>query len=153
MNRLIVCLTVAAVANCVGCSNRIVGNNITQANTWQGELGITGHLNDVTIKTGSNLTKLSVVGDANKIHVMERVTLGHVEVWGQRNKIYVPEYLVIRESVVGNGSEVIRVQPGAPRDFESAFPPEAPLSDSPDENTLPPSGNMGSLTLEGTSDG
>ncbi|RMF74193.1 MAG: hypothetical protein D6744_14750, partial [Planctomycetota bacterium] len=141
-------MTALCVATSVGCSNRIVGNNITQANTWQGELGITGHLNNITIKNGSNITKLSVIGDANKVHVEDRVTLGKVEVWGQRNKIYIPDYLVIRESIVGNGSEVVRVHPGIDEPFESAFPPEPPLASDTTAPTPTTTESAGTLTLE-----
>lgn len=104
----------ALLVGLTGCwaNNRIVGHNIVQAGDWYGELGITGHLNQITIRPPSSLHRLSVIGDANIVHVLPHVTLGKVEVWGQNNKIYIPARLVIRSHVVGAGSEVVRLEPG-----------------------------------------
>lgn len=103
----------ALILPMTGClsSNRIVGNNIVQAGDWYGELGIVGHLNQITIQAPSDLTKLSIIGDANIVHVEPHVTLGKVEVWGQRNKIYIPARLIVRTHIIGDGSEIIRLQP------------------------------------------
>ena len=130
------------LAGCLA-SNRIVGNNIVQAGDWYGELGITGHLNQITVQAPSDLTKLSVIGDANVVNVMPHVTLGKVEVWGQRNKIYIPARLIIRSHIIGDGSEIIRLQPGQttpslPAEGNGTY--NRPLANPPTEpQPLPPS--------------
>ncbi len=116
MNRSMLALLVVVACGlsqgCVLHNNRIVGSSMSQASDWYGELGVTGHLNRVEVKSPSDLTKLSILGDGNVIYVQPRVTLGKVEVWGANNKIYVPARLIIRSNLVGHGSEIIRLAPG-----------------------------------------
>lgn len=94
----------------VGCgpSNRVVGDRLIKQEQYFGDLGVTGHLNEVTVLRGSDLVKLSVIGDANQVNIDEGVTLGKVEVWGSDNVISVPEHLVLRQSSVGNRTTILR---------------------------------------------
>ena len=92
-----------------GCaSNAIIGSQLAQENHWYGELGVTGHLNKLTVLGESQLTRLSVLGDANTIVVQDDATLAKIEICGENNTISVPENLVIRESILGKGNQVIR---------------------------------------------
>jgi hypothetical protein len=105
----------AALLAATGCSstNRIVGHNITQAGHWYGELGITGDNSNITVQTGSRLTKLSVLGDGNTVTVQERCSLGKIELWGENNTVNVPDYLVVRITQWGPANQIIRCGPGA----------------------------------------
>lgn len=125
-----------ALAACaVGCSsNSIVGNNISMQRTWSGNVGVTGHLNQIRILDGSDLFRLSIIGDANRVYVEDRVTLGKVEIWGQNNVVEVPARLNVRSSIVGKGSVIIRRGPGGERTIESA--PET----GPEPGALPEEG-------------
>jgi hypothetical protein len=145
MNRtrltLVALLGLSTLAGCA--SNRIVGNKIVRSSRWYGELGITGHLNEITIETGSNLTKLSVIGNYNNVHVLDGVPLGKIEIWGQQNKVYIPMGLTIRDNIVGHGSEIIRTTPGeqAPAPAPEFVPepaPEEAVREAPVEETTPP---------------
>jgi hypothetical protein len=92
-----------------GCtSNRIVGHRLTQVGSWFGELGITGHLNEITIQAPSRMTKLSIIGDANKIVIEDRSTLAKIEIWGENNTISIPQHLVVRVNQWGKGNQIIR---------------------------------------------
>lgn len=110
MNRVLA-LTVVPVALLMlaGCaSNAIIGSQLAQEDHWYGELGVTGHLNKLTVLGESQLTRLSVLGDANTIVVQDDATLAKIEICGENNTISVPENLVIRESIWGKGNQVIR---------------------------------------------
>jgi hypothetical protein len=116
-----------------GCGdNRMVGHRMVREDTWLGEFGVVGNLNEVRIRTGSNLTTLKIVGDANKIHVEDRVPVGKIEIWGENNEVSIPAYLRVRDAIVGKGNKIIRrgpeaVQPATPAPFEpAALPPEEP---------------------------
>jgi hypothetical protein len=125
-----------------GCSpnNRIVASNIVESNDWYGELGITGHLNQITVNAPSDITKLSIVGDANVVHVQPRVTLGKVEIFGERNQVFIPARLIIRSNIVGNGSEIIRLRPGeAPRVRRERGDGGSPMNDEPGDTGEQPS--------------
>ncbi|MFQ5806034.1 MAG: hypothetical protein ACE5I3_06255 [Phycisphaerae bacterium] len=102
-------LAATMVLAATGCaSNRIVGHNLKQVGRWYGELGITGHLNEITVQSRSRLTKLSIIGDANHVVVEDHATLGKIEIWGENNTVSVPGYLVVRSNQVGKGTRIIR---------------------------------------------
>jgi len=140
-------LALVPLGGCV-TGNRIVANKTVQSSRWYGELGITGHLNEITVQSGSNLTKLSIIGNFNTVHVMDHVRLGKVEIWGQDNKVYIPQGLLIRESIIGHGSEIVRVAPSEPQPratptetFQPEPPPEEvkfePATEEPIESAEP----------------
>ena len=114
IQKAIFALTSMALLSCTGClsSNRIVGSNLHEEGAWYGELGITGHLNEVVIRSGSTITKLSVLGDANKITVEERVSLGKIEIWGENNLVSIPQRLVVRINKYGSGTRIHRREAG-----------------------------------------
>jgi hypothetical protein len=116
----LIALAAAAALVATGCtsSNRIVGDKMTHAGHWYGELGVTGHLNNVRVHSQSRLTKLSIIGDANKVMVEDDTTLGKIEVWGQNNTISVPEDLIVRVHEVGSGTQIIRRPAGSAPVFE-----------------------------------
>jgi len=92
-----------------GCaSNSIVGDELAHQDDWFGDLGITGHVNKVTVQGDSRLTRLSIIGDANTVVVDDGATLGKIEIFGENNSISVPAGLVVRESILGKGNEIIR---------------------------------------------
>lgn len=99
---------IGVVALMTGCSNRVVGHRGIHASVWNGHLGVTGHLNQVTIQKGSRLDKLSVIGDGNDIKVEEQVTLGKLEIWGENNTISIPDRLLIREDRIGKRNSLVR---------------------------------------------
>lgn len=113
MQKSTLILGLATLFLATGCTatHRIVGHNGVHVGDWYGELGITGHVNNVTIKSGSRLDKLSIIGDMNKVFVEDRVVLGKIEVWGENNEIQVPERLIVRDYRVGKGNQIIRREP------------------------------------------
>jgi hypothetical protein len=116
-----------------GCaSNAIIGDQLTQEDQWYGELGVTGHLNKLTVLGESQLTRLSVIGDANTIVVQDDATLAKIEIFGENNTISVPENLVIRESILGKGNQVIRrpMSWKVAADTEPQPPPSEPAGDT-----------------------
>lgn len=109
----LIALAATMLTAATGCfsANRIVGHELRQVGRWYGELGITGHLNEVTIQSRSRLTKLSIIGDANHVMVEDHATLAKIEIWGENNTVSIPAHLVVRVNQVGKGSRVIR-RPG-----------------------------------------
>jgi len=109
--RILMGLGMAALLGVAGCAyrtgNRVFGDNVKRSTTWYGELGITGHLNEVIVEPGSKLTKLSIIGEGNTVQVADGVPLGKIEVWGGNNTIYIPENLDIRSDLVGKGNRII----------------------------------------------
>jgi hypothetical protein len=134
-----------------GCGNRIVGHNLKEEGHWYGELGITGHLNEVTIKSRSELTKLSIIGDANHVIVEDRTVLGKIEVWGENNTISIPERLVVRINQWGKGTQVIRRPAEAPRVTE---PParEPPIEAFPSGEMEEPAATSSQKPVTGESE-
>lgn len=110
----ITCAVVGLALLSTGCSgqNHLVGDRVQQTVHWNGDSGLTGHLNTITISGDSSIVKLSIIGDANKIFVEEGATVGLVEVWGSDNVISVPERLKVRESRVGARTVILRRPPG-----------------------------------------
>lgn len=106
-------LGTAALLAVTGCSstNRIVGHNLTQAGHWYGELGITGDGNNITVESGSRLTKLSVLGSGNRVTMEERCSLGKIELWGENNTVHLPDYLVVRITQWGEANQIVRHGP------------------------------------------
>lgn len=134
----------------VGCgqSNRVVGSRLVKQEQYFGDLGVTGHLNQITVLRGSDLVKLSVIGDANQINIDEYVTLGKVEVWGSDNVISVPEHLVIRQSSVGNRTTILRRPRGMAVDArfapaEKAKRPGVEAAEDSGRPARPPEGDGG----------
>lgn len=141
----LVALAAATLLAATGCTsaNRIVGKNLTQVGHWYGELGISGHLNKITVQSQSRLTKLSILGDGNEVVIEDHVTLGKIEIWGANNTVSIPTQLVVCVNQVGDGSRVIR-RPAevdtaettveAPADTEAAAEP----TPEPAAETSPP---------------
>ncbi len=101
-------VALAALSGCGGPSNRIVGNRLERSGQWFGDLGVTGHLNKVTIENGSRIRKLSIVGNANEVALQDDVTCGKIEVWGADNVVIVPDDLILRDNQVGHRSRIVR---------------------------------------------
>lgn len=145
--RIAVTLVAVSLLCSGGCGdNRMVGHRMVREDTWLGEFGVVGNLNEVRIRTGSNLTVLKIAGDANKIHVEERVPVGKIEIWGENNEVSIPDYLRVRTAIVGKGNKIIRrtpeaTPPAAPARFDtSTLPPEEPLTPPAGQ---PPAGSGG----------
>lgn len=117
MNKLsqrLILVVLGSVGWLTGCANdnRMVGHHMTERREWHGEMGITGHLNNVTIVPPSRITKLSVMGDGNEVTIMDTVTCGKIEVWGNNNKFHIPTRLVVRISNVGDNQFIREDRPG-----------------------------------------
>jgi len=110
MTRILLGALTATLFLAAGCSstNRIVGHEMIEAGHWYGELGITGHLNKITVEPRSRLTKLSIFGDANQVDVENNVALGKIEIYGENNVVTIPEHLVVRVAQIGDGNRVVR---------------------------------------------
>lgn len=138
----------------VGCgqSNRVVGDRLIKNEQYFGDLGVTGHLNQITVLRGSDLVKLSVIGDANQINIDEGVTLGKVEVWGSDNVIAVPEHLVIRQNSVGNRTTIMRRPRGVPlgAHFAPAEKPRRPAVEAAEDAVPHEAGRAGAAREGGT---
>lgn len=131
---VLIALAAAVLAAVTGCAstNRIVGHKLKEAGQWYGELGITGHLNEVTVRSQSRLTTLSVIGDGNTVVVEERSTLAKIEIWGGNNMISIPDNLVVRVSQVGKGNQITRRKPGP------AAPMREPATEAAPKMYVPP---------------
>ena len=120
-----------------GCAhNALVGDNTVRVGVYFGDYGIKGDGNDVTILSGSRLTKVSFWGRNNTVTVEDGVTLPHVEFWGRNNTITVPECLMIRTTEVGEGNKVI-LRPVSAKlsvEGERTYKPMGPL---PEVTPLP----------------
>ena len=152
-NTALIAASVILFGSLLGCgSNRIVGHSLTQTGHWYGELGITGHLNNITVEKGSTLTKLSIIGDGNTVDIADGCTLGKIELWGDRNTVDIPGHLVVRVAEVGDGNKIIRRGLNAaskPERIEEPFEeieepaatpaanPEPPPTTYPEENPAP----------------
>jgi hypothetical protein len=110
-----------------GCAvNPSVGKGITTAQKYFGDLGVEGHNQNVTILTGSRVTKLSIIGDNNTVTAEDGAAVYRVEFWGNGNTVIVPENLwILRTNNVGT-NQVIRRPSGAP-----PVPPLEPLAETP----------------------
>jgi hypothetical protein len=135
MNKGAWVLVIGSLLACSGCTstNRIVGREGVHAGDWYGELGITGHVNQVTVKSGSRLDKLSIIGDLNKVFVEDRVVLAKVEVWGENNEISVPEWLIVRDYRVGKNNRIVRRTQRGTIDVDS---PDAELIEGQEPGTV-----------------
>ena len=129
----LIALAASLLLAATGCNsaNRVVGHDLRQVGHWYGELGITGHLNQITVQSGSRLTRLSIIGDANHVVIEDQTTLGKIEVWGENNTISIPEQLVVRVNQVGKGTQIIRRprETGTPAEAEPPAEPAEPADD------------------------
>lgn len=75
-----------------GCAtNSVVGQAGPQVGRYSGDVGVTGYGTNMTIKSGSQVPKLSLIGDNCTVMVEEGVTLGRIEFWGNGNEVSIPE--------------------------------------------------------------
>lgn len=147
-NAFLACASVAVLLS-VGCTStqRIAQSNGSYEAKYFGELGVTGHVNTVTIQRGSKLDKLSIIGDGNKIFVDDHVVLAKIEIWGGDNEVSIPRTLIVREYIVGQRSAIVRrdvqapplqPQPGLEEIYAPAGTPAAPVQQPPQ---IPPGGD------------
>jgi hypothetical protein len=129
----------AVLLTVTGCaSNAIVGHRLTREGDWYGQLGVTGHYNNITVRDQSRLTRLSLIGDGNTVVLEDKATLAKVEIWGGNNTISVPENLVIREAIMGKGNRIVR-RLASWKTASEVAPEPAPSGDSaqPDDTSEP----------------
>lgn len=105
-------LTIVAAAGLLltasGCAyNAIVGTGVARAAQFFGDVGVSGNGNQVTIQTGSKVSKLSVLGNNCTITVEDKVVLYRIEFWGKNNTVSIPESLIVRTTEVGS-NQIIR---------------------------------------------
>ncbi|MFH1746822.1 MAG: hypothetical protein ABIG44_07225 [Planctomycetota bacterium] len=110
MSKIVLAILTLGVATLVtGCAhNSVVAHESTRVGTFFGDLGITGHNNNLTVLHGSRLNKISFIGDNNTVMIEEGVTLGQIEFWGINNTVNLPESLMVRLTEVGRDNKVIR---------------------------------------------
>jgi hypothetical protein len=138
---LMVVLAGLLVAAGTGCAaNPVVGTRgNVQAQQYFGDVGVTGHNQNVTLLTGSRVRKLSILGDRNTVTVQDEVTIYRVEFWGSGNTISIPEHLSLRVDDIGNNQILRRPREVSmtpePTRFEQ--PPPA-VTTSPIEPATPP---------------
>jgi hypothetical protein len=124
----------------MGCApNPMVGHNMVMSQQYFGDVGITGHGNNLTVLPGSRLHKLSLIGDNNTITLQDDVTVWKIEFWGKGNTVSVPEYLSVRTNDVG-ANQIIR------RPYTSAPMPRT-MEPAPAYNP-PPAGNQTPARVE-----
>ncbi len=91
-----------------GCAhNSIVASNMTRADRYYGNVGITRHSNNITIVRGSKVPKLSILGNNNTVTVEDGAWLQRIEFWGKGNIVSLPEHLAVRVTEVGD-NQIIR---------------------------------------------
>lgn len=125
-------------AGLVGCAvNSIVADGSTRTGVMFGSLGVVGHNNNLTALDGSKLGRISIIGDGNTITVEDGVTLRKIEFWGKNNVVSVPANLVIQQSSVGHGNQIIprgSTWPDSNNEFQAADDvTESPTSTNDDE--------------------
>ncbi len=94
-----------------GCAtNSVVGQAGPQVGRYSGDVGVTGYGTNLTIKSGSQIPKLSIIGDNCTVMVEEGVAVGRIEFWGNGNEISLPEDLTVSIAQVGSNRIIRRSQ-------------------------------------------
>lgn len=92
-----------------GCAETdIRGDQVKRSGDFYESLRFRGNGGQITISAKSRIDKLSIIGNDNTFVVEEGATLGKIEIWGQNNTVSIPDQLMVRESVIGEGSQIIR---------------------------------------------
>lgn len=134
---LLSALATGLVLASTGCApNPLVGNSMVMSQQYFGDVGITGHGNNLTVLPGSRLHKLSLIGDNNTVTLQDDVTVWKIEFWGKGNTVSVPEYLSVRTNDVG-ANQIIR-RPDNPVAMTRTIEPPPTYTPPPAEQ--PPAG-------------
>lgn len=151
MRTTMVVAMMAGLLLVAGCaSTPLVGDGVSRADQFFGDVGITGSGSVVTILRGSKVNKLSIIGNDCSVTVEEGVRLYKIEFWGKNNTVSIPEYLGVRTAQVGTNQIIRRPRetrppldtpaweplPAEPRPESRAYPsrparPETPMEAAP----------------------
>lgn len=127
MKAVFLSVVAAGLLASLGCAkNPIVGRGITMREQYFGDVGLTGHDQNITIARGSKVRKLSILGHNNSITVEDEVTIYRVEFWGSGNVLTLPEHLSVRIDNVGT-NQIVR-RPREPR-ASLYVPPAEPVTE------------------------
>jgi hypothetical protein len=92
-----------------GCAETVIrGDQVKRSGDFYESLRFYTNGGQITISAKSRIDKLSIIGNDNTFVVEEGATLGKIEIWGQNNTVSIPDQLMVRESVIGEGSQIIR---------------------------------------------
>lgn len=107
-------LSVIALGLCLGslgCAhNAIVADGASRADTYFGDVGVTGNGTNVTILRYSRVSKLSLLGNNNVVTVEDGAAVRRIEFWGKGNTVSLPEDLVVRTTEVGRNQLLRRAR-------------------------------------------
>lgn len=107
---LSLCFMAALGVTAVGCtrSNTIAGHNLRLDAVYMGNMEVAGNGNEVVVRDGSNVPKLSIAGDVNTVIFEDGAVVNQVDVWGNSNTVSVPADIKVISSVAGNNKVVFR---------------------------------------------
>jgi hypothetical protein len=106
--RLALAMTVLAVV-LTGCAHHnITGTGSRHAQVYHGSLRLTGEDNEITVLSGSNITKLSIMGEDNLVYVEEGALLEKVEIVGDDNEVVCPEGMPAQYNQIGEDNRIKR---------------------------------------------
>jgi hypothetical protein len=90
-----------------GCSHTAIkGSGYRLAQVIHGTVGILGEDNQLTIREGSDVTKLSIIGEENRVVVEDGATLQKLEIVGEDNEVTCPEGLTVLYSSIGEDNRL-----------------------------------------------
>ncbi len=110
MTRLVLLSCVAgALFLSVGCAhNAMDGNGSVWTGEYFGDVGLRGDNNQMTIRSGSRVWKLSIIGNKSNVMVEDGATVNRVEFIGRGNVVSLPENLIVRVTEIGNNQLIRR---------------------------------------------
>lgn len=108
---LIGLITAVAILS-AGCAHTsITGSGGRYAYVLYGDVGITGEDNELTVKSGSEVHKLSIMGEDIRVIVEDGALLEKVEIVGEDNEVRYPAGMLIEYSELGESNRMISVEP------------------------------------------
>ena len=100
----VVLLVLAAMT---GCSHTAIrGEGCEQEQVIRGAVGITGEDHELTILSGSEVTKLSIIGEDNRVVVEQGATIHKIEIIGEDNEVTCPEGASVHYSSIGEDNRL-----------------------------------------------
>lgn len=138
MRTTLIIASMAGLLLTAGCaSTPLVGNGVSRADQFFGDVGITGSGSVVTILRGSRVNKLSILGNDCSVTVEDGVRLYKIEFWGKNNTVSIPEYLIVRTAEVGTNQIIRRPREVRPPADESRWEPP-PIERAPESSSYRP---------------
>ncbi|MGB0715940.1 MAG: hypothetical protein ACPGXK_08680 [Phycisphaerae bacterium] len=103
---LVACIGLTAV----GCakSNPVAGHNLRLNQVYMGNMEISGNGNQIFVKKGSNIPKLSIAGDVNTVTFEDGALVNQIDIWGNSNTVSIPHDVTVTSSIMGQNQIIFR---------------------------------------------